>query len=338
MSGTGTATQAEDRAFADLLLKGAQQSLVAAYLLLFLRGSLIGNVSHRCLAARSGPTERDRVVTYPNFMDGDGARITNADIGEALQAVRDVTALELPAAHWAEADAAVNALADALAQNDPEALQDALADLESVGPRRLASSGSGPTGVTAPIRFGLLIRVLEQYEQHSARTGELDVAPVAIYVSDAAVHEEVEAALDGVLAAAGLTVVERDAPVLGSWFRRMRAAVSRAARSPAAREMMRSAAHAADAHFLQRPDAEVTALLMQNLGPLIGALQPTKDAVVRIGAVLIVKVDWTVVVHQLTPGQRLLLDHNPDLEATPHTILAALGASPASDPATAPPA
>ncbi|MEI5098402.1 hypothetical protein RB200_06675 [Streptomyces sp. PmtG] len=48
---------------------------------------------------------------------------------------------------------------------------------------------------------------------------------------------------------------------------------------------------------------------------------------------LVVTVGWTVVVHQLTPGQQLLLDHNPDLETAPQTILAALGASPASDPA-----
>jgi hypothetical protein len=271
-------------------------------------------------------------------MDVEGPRIARADIMEALQVVRDVAALGLPAAQWVDADAAVNALTDALARDDPEAWRDALADLETLGPQRLATSGGEPTGITASVRLRMLVRVLDQHQAHTAQAGNLDLLPVAVYVSDAAVHGEVEAALDGVLAAAGLTVVERDAPVLGSWFRRMRAAAERAARSPAAREAVRSAVHTADARFLQRPDAEVTALLMHNLGPLIGSLQPTKDAVVRVGAVLVVKVDWTVVVHQLTPGQRLLLDHNPDLEASPHTILAALGAFPASNPAVAPPA
>ncbi|MFD0342187.1 CATRA system-associated protein [Streptomyces sp. NPDC127117] len=270
-------------------------------------------------------------------MDIEGARIARADIVEALQVVRDVAAQELPADQWAEADAAVNALADALAQDDPEALQDALADLETLGPRRLAPTGGEPEGGTAPVRLGILVRALERYDRRTARPGDLGTLPVTVYVSDAAVHEEVEAAVGTVLAAAGLTVVERDEPVLGSWFRRMRAAASRAARSPAAREAMRTALHTADARFLQRTDAEVTSLLMQNLGPLIGSLQTTKDAVVRVGAVLVVKVDWTVVVHQLTPGQQLLLDHNPDLEATPHTILAALGASPAGNPASMPP-
>jgi hypothetical protein len=64
--------------------------------------------------------------------------------------------------------------------------------------------------------------------------------------------------------------------------------------------------------------------MMQNLGPVLGSLQPTKDAVIRVGALLIVKVEWTVAVHQLTAAQQLLLDHQPQLLTSPHDILAAL--------------
>lgn len=271
-------------------------------------------------------------------MTVEGPHITRTDIVAALQIVRDMAALELPAAHWADVDAAVDTIADALVRDDPEELQDALADLETLGPLRLAPHSGQPAGGASPLRLGILLSALKQYKPYSTRTDSLSMLPVAIYVSDEAVHEEVETALDGVLAAAGLTVVERDEPVLGSWYRRMRAAVSRAVRSPAARETANAVLHSADVRLLQRPDAEVTALFMQNLGPLIGSLQPTKDAVVRIGAVLVVKVEWTVVVHQLTPGQQLLLDHNPHLETTPHNILAALGATPGNDSSAPPPA
>jgi len=250
------------------------------------------------------------------------ARITGTEIAEALQIVRDVATPNLAAPQRADADAAVVAIADAIAKDDPEALQDALADLELLGPTRLVTGDPGPAGLPAPAHVGLLITALE----HGATRTDRTVWPVAIYLSDDGVHEQVETAVEALLTAAGLTVVERETPVLGSWFRRMRAAVSRATHSPVTREVMRSALHAADAQFLQRPDAEVTALLMQNLGPLITSLQPTKDAVVRVGAVLVVKVDWRIVVHQLTPGQRLLLDHNPDLESAPHSILATLRA------------
>jgi hypothetical protein len=64
--------------------------------------------------------------------------------------------------------------------------------------------------------------------------------------------------------------------------------------------------------------------MMQNLGPVIGSLQPTKDAVIRVGALLIVKVDWAVAVHQLTAAQQLQLDHQPQLAASPRQILAVL--------------
>ncbi|MCX4406777.1 hypothetical protein ACFV8Z_05690 [Streptomyces sp. NPDC059837] len=42
----------------------------------------------------------------------------------ALQLVRDMAAQELPAAHWADVDAAVNTIADALARDYPEELSD----------------------------------------------------------------------------------------------------------------------------------------------------------------------------------------------------------------------
>ena len=66
------------------------------------------------------------------------------------------------------------------------------------------------------------------------------------------------------------------------------------------------------------------ARLLQNLGPVIGSLQPTKDAVLRVGALLIVKVDWTVSVFQLTAAQQARLDHHPQLASTPHESVAAL--------------
>lgn len=254
-------------------------------------------------------------------MSSEGPRITGADMAEALQIVQDVAILALTEPEWAEVSVAVSAIADALAHDDPEALHEGLADLELLGPTRLASGNEGRVSFPAPQRVEMLIRILERGPVHT----EQEVMPVAVYVSDAAVHEQVEAAVEALLDSAGLTIVERDTPVLGSWFRRMRAAGNRAAHSPATREAVTSIVGAADA-WLARPEAEVTATLMQNLGAVISALQPTKDAVVRVGTILVVKVEWTVVVHQLTPGQRLLLDHNPSLESAPHSILAALGA------------
>jgi hypothetical protein len=156
--------------------------------------------------------------------------------------------------------------------------------------------------------------------------GEADASmiPVTIYLSDGAVHRQVEAAVEELLATSGLQIESRDDPIAGSWFRRMWATVKAAANSPAAREGALIAAHVVETRTVLSQDAAVTATLLQNLGPVLGALQPTKDAVIRAGALLIVKTDWVVHVYQLTAAQQAVLDLSPQLPRSPHEIIAAL--------------
>jgi hypothetical protein len=148
--------------------------------------------------------------------------------------------------------------------------------------------------------------------------------PVTIYVSDEAIHAQVESAVDELLANADLAATDWDEPIIGSWFRSLRAGVKEVAVSPAAREAALAAMHGIDSRVILIQDAYVTSTLLQNLGPVIASLQPTKDAVLRIGALLIVKVDWVVQVFQLTAAQQALLDHQPQLAMSPHDIIAAL--------------
>lgn len=154
--------------------------------------------------------------------------------------------------------------------------------------------------------------------------GGSSTIPITIYLSDETIHEQVEAAVEDLLNSTGLRIDSRDAPVLGSWFRRMRANLRNAARSPIGREVAIMAAHTVESRTVLAQDAAVTAKMLENLGPVIAALQPTKDAAIRVGALLIVKVDWVVTVHQLTAAQQLELDHRPQLAASPHEITAAL--------------
>lgn len=148
--------------------------------------------------------------------------------------------------------------------------------------------------------------------------------PVTIYLSNEEIHEQVEAAVEQVLTAAGLRINLRDDPILGSWFRRMWATVTLKLHTPAGREAVFAAAHAAETRFVLAPDADVTAKLLQSVGPVITSLEPTKDAVVRLGNVLIVKENWVVAVSQLTPAQQFLLNHRPELVCSPQKILLAL--------------
>lgn len=185
--------------------------------------------------------------------------------------------------------------------------------------------------------FGYAAAGTDRSQAAVARSSEPELAsvPVTIYLSDEAPHAEVQAAVEALLATAGLEVLDREDPILGSWFRRMRATISRAARSQAVREGALTAAHIADAHLVLPLDAANTATMMQNVGPLLTALQPTKDAVVRIGAVLVVKVDWQVHVLQLTAAQQATLDHRPQLATSPRDVISAIGLLSASSAPTA---
>jgi hypothetical protein len=159
-----------------------------------------------------------------------------------------------------------------------------------------------------------------------------ETLPVSVYLSDEAGHEQVVAAVEDLLAIAGLLVQGRDEPVVGSWFQRMRATAKQAVTSPVAREAALTAVHAADTRLVLAQDAQVTATLMQNLGPVLASLDHTKDAVLRIGALLIVKIEWAVQVVQLTAAQQATLDHRPQLSSSPREIVAALQLSTESDP------
>jgi hypothetical protein len=164
----------------------------------------------------------------------------------------------------------------------------------------------------------------EENGQHISADIVRFTMPIIIYLSEAQIHEQVEQAVEDLLQTADLQVEEREEPLIGSWFRRMKAVAYRVRRSPAAREAALVAAHAADNRLILPQDAAITATLLQNLGPVITSLQPTKDAVLRIGALLIVKVEWVVNVFQLTAAQQALLDHQLQLASSPHEIIAAL--------------
>ena len=141
--------------------------------------------------------------------------------------------------------------------------------------------------------------------------------PISIYLADEGIHEQVEMAAERWLATANVLIERWDKPIIGSWFRRMLA-------TSLGREAVLTATHIADSRLVQTQDAYVTSTLLQNVAPVLQALQPTKDAIVRAGALLIVKVDWVVQVYQLTAAQQAILDHRPQLASSPREIISAL--------------
>lgn len=161
--------------------------------------------------------------------------------------------------------------------------------------------------------------------------------PVSIYLASEDGHEQVQAAIEVWLTSAGLIVEEREQPILGSWFQRLRVGVNEAVQSGMAQDVALTAIHAVDTRAVLYHDAQTTNLFLHGLAPVITALGTTKDAVIRAGALLIVKVDWQLHVFQLTAAQQAILDHRPQLATKPHEIVAELELlSTAANPPSAP--
>ncbi|MFC7386779.1 DUF6879 family protein [Sphaerisporangium rhizosphaerae] len=160
--------------------------------------------------------------------------------------------------------------------------------------------------------------------------------PVYIYLTEEAGHERVQEAVEQVMAAAGLEVTERLEPHRGSWLRGM---VGRTRERLTTDEMLERFARleqAAQLQVLGRPQAEVDAAQGAAVAQLITALDKTKDAIVQIGSILLIKVDWVVSVRNLTPQELRLLDGRPELFRDPAGVLAALRGVPDGKPAIPP--
>lgn len=219
---------------------------------------------------------------------------------------------------------------------DPGAARAALADelldlLPSGHPviRKLRSgtafSGGRKTGA-ATLQLSRRIESIVR-----ART-DASLIPVTVYLADESGHAQVEAAVEALLATAGLRIEDRQDPVIGSWFRQMTARANDAARSAVSQDAVLTAVHALDSRLVLGQDADTTSKLMQNVGSVVSSLHDYENAMVRAGALLIVKADSAVSVFQLTAAQQARMDHYPQLASSPYEVMAALGLASGADP------
>jgi hypothetical protein len=152
----------------------------------------------------------------------------------------------------------------------------------------------------------------------------LPLLEASIYLSDEDSAPQVRGALVEILARCGLSIEDAEVSEIGSWFQRVRVAFRSVITSPAGVEAAQTAAHAAEARIVLANDAQITAMLLRELPPLISSLDKTKDAAIPVGALLILKIEWTVHVAQLGPAQQLLLNHQRQ-PLSPHVVVDVLG-------------
>jgi len=260
--------------------------------------------------------------------------ITGEDAAGAVRALRAADRWLLSPARWVEVDRVATDGLRAVATDDGRALRAGIGELTLLGPVRPAPARPAPP-VTALAPYDVRADLIALI---NALTGLADLddprplapLPITIYLRDESGHERVEQAVEDLVGAAGFSITERADPVLASWYRRMWAKLDGAARTPAGQAVLEAGAHRADLEFVQRPDAEVAALLLANVAPLLATLQTMGDTVIYLGVMLIVKSDGMTLVYKLTPHQQLVLNNAPHLLKAPERILQALGLPAAS--------
>ena len=111
----------------------------------------------------------------------------------------------------------------------------------------------------------------------------------------------------------------------GSWFGRSFARSKKALTSQGVKDTLTRAERALEIQTLHIPQAQIDAMQADAAAKLIGALGPTPNAIVQIGSVLLVKVDGTPIVRNLTQVELSYLEHNKHLYKSPKNALEELG-------------
>ncbi|MET9264654.1 hypothetical protein [Amycolatopsis sp. NPDC004079] len=162
--------------------------------------------------------------------------------------------------------------------------------------------------------------VLQEAEDKRGQV-EIQAIPVSLYLDKKQGAQRVEKSVEDFVNRLNGQIFDRSDPVIKSWFRHMRAKMVFFAKSPAGQGIQELATHAAAARLVHATDANVTSTMMSNLAPVLSSLSPYSNAVLRIGALLVVKTDGVLVVQQLSPAQQLVLLRRPDLLTSPATVL-----------------
>lgn len=144
--------------------------------------------------------------------------------------------------------------------------------------------------------------------------------PLQIYVEDAEAGPAIEEALRQLLKELGAERIDDSPPVLGSWYKALVAKLKHAGASDAMAQTRR----AIELQALDRFQAGIDGVTGDAVAKLIMALGETKGAVVQVGSVLLVKVDETIIVRQLTSREMIHWQDNPGFFRDPGGALAEL--------------
>lgn len=136
---------------------------------------------------------------------------------------------------------------------------------------------------------------------------------------------EVSSAIRSFLSSLDLDLFFEGSGEWGSWFGRSFARSKKALTSQGVKETLTRAERALEIQTLHIPQAQIDAIQADGAAKLIAALGTTQTALVQIGSVLLIKVDGTPIVRNLTQIELSYLEHNKHLYKSPKDALEELG-------------
>jgi transcriptional regulator with XRE-family HTH domain len=149
------------------------------------------------------------------------------------------------------------------------------------------------------------------------------VIPLTYYTSsdDQEVATELEGAISAIVEASGFISIWTGSRESGSIFRRFFASSKKALTSDEAKEAVTKIARAAELQILDVPQSRADLALAEGVSKLLTSLDKSDTAFVQLGSLVVLKVDCTPIVFNLSQLELSAINKEPSLFRDPSALL-----------------
>jgi len=229
-----------------------------------------------------------------------------------------------------ERNAEAQAASDATILEEVRALRVELADLRAATVLQPAAVRQHGAGADLPERRTTRRSSSDPWVRTTALDDATTVlsrqgrwAAMSVYTS-AHDGEHLKAALDALLREFGIEVAAEDPPVLGSWFQRFWVRLRDSDAADGLQKRLSKVEQAVELHHIGKAQAEIDRNKSEAVAVLLGAVRDEKEAVIRLGSLVIVKWSGSVTVWTISETQAAELDSQGDLIGKPAQVLSYL--------------
>lgn len=190
----------------------------------------------------------------------------------------------------------------------------------------MVESSNGERVIAAARWWSLQQRTMRFFRQSQ----DTSAIAVSIYLSDGQAHQAVEEALELLLAETSLESYGHEEPVIGSWYRRFWVKAREETAHLNAAQIAAEVERKIRMEVFDKAQAVIDNQQATGAAALISAIQGEERACIRVGSILVIKVDGLVLVNNLTQMQLSWLERNQMLLRDPEALLKGLEALPDS--------